>query len=110
MEPFAAALKERRRSLHGLFHQRIVDSVFIPILLMGGIIGRLFREFAMTLARPSSSRWSFPSPQTPCMCAHVLKTTRKAKNIIGLPHQRTFLRWHGVNLSSISHRCWIIPD
>ena len=34
-------------------------AVFIPILLMGGIVGRLFREFAVTLASPSPSRrWS----------------------------------------------------
>ena len=34
-------------------------AVFIPILLMGGIVGRLFREFAVTLAWPSPSRrWS----------------------------------------------------
>ena len=33
-------------------------AVFIPILLMGGMMGRLFREFAVTLRWPSSSRWS----------------------------------------------------
>ena len=34
-------------------------AVFIPILLMGGIVGRLFREFAVTLSRGDRrSRWS----------------------------------------------------
>jgi multidrug efflux pump subunit AcrB len=32
-------------------------AVFIPILLMGGIVGRLFREFAVTCRRPSWCRW-----------------------------------------------------
>ena len=33
--------------------------VFIPILLMGGIVGRLFREFAVVLSTAILSRWSF---------------------------------------------------
>ena len=33
-------------------------AVFMPILLMGGIVGRLFREFAMTLSVAILSRWS----------------------------------------------------
>jgi multidrug efflux pump subunit AcrB len=33
--------------------------VFIPILLMGGIVGRLFREFAVCFPPPFSSRSSF---------------------------------------------------
>jgi len=32
-------------------------AVLIPLLLMGGIIGRLFREFAVTLAMTISCRW-----------------------------------------------------
>jgi Cation/multidrug efflux pump len=32
--------------------------VLIPLLLMGGIIGRLFREFAVTLAMTIFVRWS----------------------------------------------------
>ena len=34
-------------------------AVFIPILLMGGIVGRLFREFAVTLAVAIAFRWWF---------------------------------------------------
>ena len=35
-------------------------AVFIPILLMGGIVGRLFREFAVSCRSPSWFPWSFP--------------------------------------------------
>ena len=35
-------------------------AVFIPILLMGGIVGRLFREFAVTFRWPFWFRSSFP--------------------------------------------------
>ena len=39
-------------------------AVFIPILLMGGIVGRLFREFAVTLSvADRRSRWSSRSPR-----------------------------------------------
>ena len=34
-------------------------AVFIPILLMGGIVGRLFREFAVTLSAAIWCRWWF---------------------------------------------------
>ena len=48
-------------------------AVFIPILLMGGMVGRLFREFAVTLsAAIMVSLWSSPDP-TPMMCATLLK-------------------------------------
>ena len=32
-------------------------AVFLPILLMGGIVGRVFREFAVTLSWRSWCRW-----------------------------------------------------
>ena len=34
-------------------------AVFIPLLMMGGIVGRLFREFAVTLSVAIRSPWSF---------------------------------------------------
>ncbi len=34
-------------------------AVFIPLLLMGGIVGRLFREFAVTFRSPFWCRWPF---------------------------------------------------
>jgi multidrug efflux pump len=40
-------------------------AVFIPILFMGGIVGRLFREFAVVCRRPSWCRWWCRSPPRP---------------------------------------------
>jgi multidrug efflux pump len=34
-------------------------AVFIPILLMGGLVGRLFREFAVTLSAAIAVSWWF---------------------------------------------------
>ena len=48
-------------------------AVFIPILLMGGIIGRLFREFAITLSIAIMVSLAVSLTTTPMMCAYLLK-------------------------------------
>ena len=48
-------------------------AVFIPILLMGGIIGRLFREFAVTLSLAILVSLVLSLTMTPMMCALFLK-------------------------------------
>ena len=48
-------------------------AVFIPILLMGGIVGRLFREFAITLSSAILVSMVISLTTTPMMCARVLK-------------------------------------
>jgi multidrug efflux pump len=48
-------------------------AVFIPILLMGGIIGRLFREFALTLSAAVLLSLVLSLTLTPMMCARFLK-------------------------------------
>jgi multidrug efflux pump len=48
-------------------------AVFIPILLMGGIIGRLFREFAVTLSIAILISLAVSLATTPMMCAYLLR-------------------------------------
>lgn len=48
-------------------------AVFIPILLMGGIVGRLFREFAVTLSTAILVSMAISLTTTPMMCAYLLK-------------------------------------
>jgi multidrug efflux pump len=48
-------------------------AVFIPILLMGGIVGRLFREFAITLSVTIVMSMLISLTATPTMCARILK-------------------------------------
>ncbi len=48
-------------------------AVFAPILLMGGIVGRLFREFAMTLSIAIIISLVISLTTTPMMCAYVLR-------------------------------------
>jgi multidrug efflux pump len=48
-------------------------AVFIPILLMGGIVGRLFREFAVTLSIAILISMVVSLTTTPMLCAYVLR-------------------------------------
>ena len=48
-------------------------AVFIPLLMMGGIVGRLFREFAVTLSVAILVSMVISLTTTPMMCAHLLK-------------------------------------
>jgi multidrug efflux pump len=48
-------------------------AVFIPILLMGGIVGRLFREFAVTLSVAIAVSMFVSLTATPMMCARLLR-------------------------------------
>jgi multidrug efflux pump len=55
-------------------------AVFIPLLLMGGIVGRLFREFAVTLSAAIVVSMIISLTATPMMCAYLLKNERSEKH------------------------------
>jgi multidrug efflux pump len=55
-------------------------AVFIPILLMGGIVGRLFREFAVTLSVAILVSLAVSLATTPMMCALLLKRPRQERH------------------------------
>jgi multidrug efflux pump len=55
-------------------------AVFIPILLMGGIVGRLFREFAVTLSIAIGISLLVSLTTTPMMCAKFLKPLHEEKH------------------------------
>jgi multidrug efflux pump len=52
-------------------------AVFIPLLLMGGIVGRLFREFAVTLSIAIAVSLLVSLTTTPTMCAKFLRPAKK---------------------------------
>jgi HAE1 family hydrophobic/amphiphilic exporter-1 len=73
MRPFEAALKGAREI--GFTIVSITFSliaVFIPVLLMGGIVGRVFREFAVTIAVAIVISGFVSLTLTPMLCARVL--------------------------------------
>src|SRR5476651_1573782 len=74
MRPFEAALKGSREI--GFTIVSITFSliaVFIPVLLMGGIVGRVFREFAVTIAIAIVVSGFVSLTLTPMLCARVLR-------------------------------------
>ena len=84
MSPLQAALKGAREVGFTVLSMSVsLIAVFIPILFMGGIVGRLFREFAVTLAVAIVVSLLVSLTTTPMMCARLLKPERK--------HGRLFL-------------------
>jgi len=81
MTPFAAALKGSREIGSTIFTISMsLIAVFIPILLMGGIVGRLFREFAVTLSTAIIISMVISLTTTPMMCAYILKEHKKEQH------------------------------
>ena len=81
MEPFAAALKGAEEIGFTVFTISVsLIAVFIPLLLMGGIVGRLFREFAVTLSTAVFVSMVISLTTTPMMCAYFLKNERTEKH------------------------------
>lgn len=54
-------------------------AVFIPILFMGGIVGRLFKEFAVTLSMAVMVSLVLSLSVTPMLCAYVLRPKRAVR-------------------------------
>ncbi len=83
--PFAAALKGAREiGFTVLSMSTSLVAVFIPILLMGGLVGRLFREFAVTLTLAIAFSLLVSLSVTPMMCARLLRPSHAER------HGRTY--------------------
>ena len=80
MPPFAAALHGAREVGFTVLSMSLsLIAVFIPILLMGGIVGRLFREFAVTLSVAILVSLVVSLTTTPMMCARLLRPAARAQ-------------------------------
>ncbi|HEY6257009.1 MAG TPA: efflux RND transporter permease subunit [Xanthobacteraceae bacterium] len=78
--PFEAALKGAREigfTIIAITFSLI--AVFIPVLLMGGMVGRIFREFAVTIAVAILISGFVSLTLTPMLCARVLHTHREGE-------------------------------
>jgi len=74
MKPLHAALQGAREVGFTVLSMSLsLIAVFIPILLMGGIVGRLFREFAVTLSTAILVSLLVSLTTTPMMCSRILK-------------------------------------
>ena len=79
--PFAAALQGAKEVGFTVFTISIsLIAVFIPILMMTGIVGRLFSEFAIVLSTAILISMVVSLTTTPMMCAHLLKDQRNRRH------------------------------
>src|SRR4051794_20730410 len=97
MRPFEAALKGSREI--GFTIVSITFSliaVFIPVLLMGGMVGRVFREFAVTIALAIIISGFVSLTLTPMLCARVLRhhDENEKQNVILRIFEAMFNSWH----------------
>ncbi|MEO6782968.1 MAG: efflux RND transporter permease subunit [Bradyrhizobium sp.] len=75
MSPLEASLKGANEVGFTVLSMSVsLIAVFIPILLMGGIVGRLFREFAMTISIAIMISLAVSLATTPMMCAFLLRS------------------------------------
>ena len=81
LRPAAAALAGAKEiSFTVLSMSASLVAVFIPILLMGGILGRLFREFSVTLAIAIAISLVVSVTTTPSMCAKFLRSDKERRH------------------------------
>ncbi|HVB56896.1 MAG TPA: multidrug efflux RND transporter permease subunit [Candidatus Acidoferrales bacterium] len=81
MHPMQAALKGAKEIGFTVLSMTMsLIAVFIPILLMGGIVGRLFREFAVTLSAAVFFSLVISLTATPMLCSRLLREERSQKH------------------------------
>jgi hydrophobic/amphiphilic exporter-1 (mainly G- bacteria), HAE1 family len=96
MRPFEAALKGSREIGFTIISITFaLIAVFIPVLLMGGMVGRVFREFAVTIAVAIILSGFVSLTLTPMLCARVLKEHHEGEkqNFILRMFEAMFKSW-----------------
>ncbi len=106
MKPFEAAMKGASEiGFTVLSMSTSLVAVFIPILLMPGIVGRLFREFAVVLSVAIGVSLFVSLTTTPMMCARFLKHESGRHNWIYRFFESSFN--HVLHLYDVSLR-WVL--
>lgn len=89
MPPFEAALKGSKEIGFTIFSITIsLVAVFIPVLLMGGVVGRIFHEFAVVVVMAIGASAFVSLTLTPMLCARMLKAPKPGQ----IHHQSWFDR------------------
>lgn len=79
MPPMEAALRGGREIGFTIFSMTLsLAAVFIPVLFMGGILGRLLNEFAVTIAAAILLSGAVSLSLTPMLCSRYLKSSKSA--------------------------------
>jgi multidrug efflux pump len=92
LKPMAAALKGAEETGFTVLSMSVsLIAVFIPILMMSGVVGRLFREFAVVLSAAIAVSMVVSVTATPMLCAWLLKEHRTHGNVYNLSER--FFKW-----------------
>ena len=104
MSPLRAALKGTREVSFTVIAMSVsLVAVFIPILAMGGLVGRYFREFSVTLSISVLVSMVVSLSTTPMMCAYLLQRARHASDgTQPVVRHRLAALWHGLESRSQS--------
>jgi len=114
-QPFEAAISSAREISFTIMSMTIsLAAVFIPLVFMAGLVGRIFREFAITIVISIFASGLVSLTLTPLMCARLLKARGEgskktwAERIIGGIEKRV-LALYGGSLWWFLRRRWISP-
>jgi len=100
-KPFEAALNGSREIGFTILSMTLsLVAVFIPVLFMGGIVGRLFKEFAVTISVAILISGLVSLTLTPMMCSRFLKAEEKKHGRLYLALEKGF-EWM-INLYKVS--------
>lgn len=105
--PLSAAIKGAREITFTVISISLsLVAVFIPLLFMGGIIGRIFREFAMTLSLAVMISVVVSIIVTPTIYAHLMRWRRRGGNSPvhrDHPGERFFRALHDLYIGSLAY-------
>jgi HAE1 family hydrophobic/amphiphilic exporter-1 len=114
-QPFEAALNSAREISFTIMSMTIsLAAVFIPLVFMSGLVGRIFREFAITIVIAIFASGLVSLTLTPLMCARLLKERGEGakktwmERVIGGIEKRVLAAYGGSLWWFLRHR-WISP-
>jgi HAE1 family hydrophobic/amphiphilic exporter-1 len=114
-QPFEAAINSAREISFTIMSMTIsLAAVFIPLVFMSGLVGRIFREFAITIVIAILASGLVSLTLTPLMCARMLKARGEGskktwvERVIGGIEKRVLAMYGGSLWWFLRHR-WISP-
>src|SRR5438270_5585281 len=114
-QPFEAAINSAREISFTIMSMTIsLAAVFIPLVFMSGLVGRIFREFAITIVTAIFASGIVSLTLTPLMCARLLKPRGEGskktwmERVIGGIEKRV-LALYGASLWWFLRHRWVSP-
>ena len=114
-QPFTAAINGAREISFTILSMTIsLAAVFIPLVFMSGLVGRIFREFAITIVIAILASGLVSLTLTPLMCARLLKERGEGskktwmERVIG-GIERRVLGFYGGSLWWFLRHRWVSP-